>query len=60
MGARHLVTLMSSRSTASAMAIPSKVAVPRPSSSRMTSEREEVIDFVAPYFDQSGISIILR
>ena len=26
----------------------------------MTSEREEVIDFVAPYFDQSGISIILR
>jgi hypothetical protein len=23
----------------------------------MTSEREEVIDFVAPYFDQSGISI---
>ena len=26
----------------------------------MTSEREEVIDFVAPYFDQSGISIVLR
>jgi len=26
----------------------------------MTSEREEVIDFVAPYFDQSGISIIIR
>ena len=26
----------------------------------MTSEREEVIDFVAPYFDQSGISIINR
>ena len=26
----------------------------------MTSEREEVIDFVAPYFDQSGISIIHR
>ena len=26
----------------------------------MTSEREEVIDFVAPYFDQSGISILLR
>jgi len=26
----------------------------------MTSEREEVVDFVAPYFDQSGISIILR
>ena len=25
----------------------------------MTTEREEVIDFVAPYFDQSGISIIL-
>ena len=26
----------------------------------MTSEREEVVDFVAPYFDQSGISIIIR
>ena len=26
----------------------------------MTSEREEVVDFVAPYFDQSGISIITR
>ena len=26
----------------------------------MTTEREEVIDFVAPYFDQSGISIINR
>ncbi|KAL0280963.1 UNVERIFIED_CONTAM: hypothetical protein PYX00_002104 [Menopon gallinae] len=26
----------------------------------MTSEREEVIDFVAPYFDQSGISIMIR
>ena len=26
----------------------------------MTTEREEVIDFVAPYFDQSGISILLR
>ena len=26
----------------------------------MTSEREEVVDFVAPYFDQSGISIIVR
>ena len=26
----------------------------------MTSEREEVIDFVAPYFDQSGISILHR
>ncbi|XP_037085885.1 LOW QUALITY PROTEIN: ionotropic receptor 25a-like [Pollicipes pollicipes] len=26
----------------------------------MTSEREEVIDFVAPYFDQSGISIVVR
>ena len=24
------------------------------------SEREEVVDFVAPYFDQSGISIIIR
>lgn len=23
----------------------------------MTSEREEVIDFIAPYFEQSGISI---
>lgn len=23
----------------------------------MTSQREEVVDFVAPYFDQSGISI---
>jgi len=23
----------------------------------MTSEREEVIDFVAPYFEQSGILI---
>lgn len=26
----------------------------------MTTEREEVIDFVSPYFDQSGISILLR
>ena len=26
----------------------------------MTSEREEAVDIVAPYFDQSGISIILR
>ncbi|XP_046392943.1 ionotropic receptor 25a isoform X2 [Ischnura elegans] len=26
----------------------------------MTSEREEVIDFVAPYFEQTGISIVIR
>ena len=26
----------------------------------MTSEREEVIDFVSPYFDQAGISIVVR
>ncbi|OAD59386.1 Glutamate receptor, ionotropic kainate 2, partial [Eufriesea mexicana] len=26
----------------------------------MTSEREEVIDFVAPYFEQSGIQIVIR
>ena len=26
----------------------------------MTSEREEAVDFVSPYFDQSGISIVLR
>ncbi|XP_066907867.1 ionotropic receptor 25a [Halyomorpha halys] len=26
----------------------------------MTSEREEVIDFVAPYFEQTGFSIVLR
>nr|QQP19804.1 ionotropic receptor 8a [Tropidothorax elegans] len=26
----------------------------------MTSEREEVIDFVAPYFEQTGFSIIIR
>ncbi|CAG0903981.1 unnamed protein product, partial [Darwinula stevensoni] len=26
----------------------------------MTSEREEVVDFVAPYFDQSGIGIVIR
>lgn len=24
---------------------------------KMTAEREEVIDFVAPYFEQTGISI---
>ena len=26
----------------------------------INSEREEVVDFVAPYFEQSGISIIMR
>ncbi|KAK0162799.1 hypothetical protein PV327_006545 [Microctonus hyperodae] len=26
----------------------------------MTSEREEIIDFVAPYFEQSGILIVMR
>ena len=26
----------------------------------MTSEREEIIDYVSPYFDQAGISIVLR
>nr|QMS80359.1 ionotropic receptor [Histia rhodope] len=26
----------------------------------MTAEREEVIDFVAPYFDQTGIIIVIR
>jgi len=26
----------------------------------MTSEREEVIDFIAPYFEQTGISIGTR
>ncbi|XP_026814788.1 ionotropic receptor 25a [Rhopalosiphum maidis] len=26
----------------------------------MTSEREEVIDFIAPYFEQTGISIVIR
>ncbi|XP_066591382.1 ionotropic receptor 25a isoform X2 [Prorops nasuta] len=26
----------------------------------MTSEREEVVDFVAPYFEQSGILIVIR
>ncbi|XP_023248362.1 uncharacterized protein LOC106639596 [Copidosoma floridanum] len=26
----------------------------------MTSEREEVIDFVAPYFEQSGILVVMR
>ncbi|GAB0099835.1 uncharacterized protein DMENIID0001_157250 [Sergentomyia squamirostris] len=27
---------------------------------KMTAEREEVIDFVAPYFEQTGITIVLR
>lgn len=27
---------------------------------KMYSEREEVIDFVAPYFEQTGISILMR
>lgn len=27
---------------------------------KMTSEREEVIDFIAPYFEQTGISIVIR
>uniref|UniRef100_A0A1A9UEK8 Ionotropic glutamate receptor C-terminal domain-containing protein n=1 Tax=Glossina austeni TaxID=7395 RepID=A0A1A9UEK8_GLOAU len=27
---------------------------------KMYSEREEVIDFVAPYFEQTGISIVMR
>lgn len=27
---------------------------------KMTAEREEVIDFVAPYFDQTGITIVIR
>lgn len=27
---------------------------------KMTAEREEVIDFVAPYFEQTGISIIMK
>ncbi|XP_075214966.1 ionotropic receptor 25a-like [Lycorma delicatula] len=26
----------------------------------MTSEREEVVDFVAPYFEQAGFSIVMR
>nr|XP_022904235.1 ionotropic receptor 25a [Onthophagus taurus] len=26
----------------------------------MTADREEVVDFVPPYFDQSGISIVMR
>ncbi|KAG1656809.1 Ionotropic receptor 25a [Nymphon striatum] len=26
----------------------------------MTSEREEVVDFVSPYFDQAGISIVMK
>lgn len=27
---------------------------------KMYSEREEVIDFIAPYFEQTGISIVIR
>lgn len=27
---------------------------------KMTAEREEVIDFVAPYFEQTGISIVMK
>lgn len=27
---------------------------------KMTAEREEAIDFIAPYFEQTGISIIMR
>lgn len=27
---------------------------------KMTAEREESIDFVAPYFEQTGISIVMR
>lgn len=27
---------------------------------KMTAEREEVIDFVAPYFEQTGITIVIR
>lgn len=27
---------------------------------KMYSEREEVIDFVAPYFEQTGITIVMR
>lgn len=27
---------------------------------KMYSEREEVIDFIAPYFEQTGISIVMR
>lgn len=26
----------------------------------MTAQREEVIDFIAPYFEQTGISIVIR
>ena len=26
----------------------------------ITSEREEVVDFITPYFDQSGISVLTR
>ncbi|CAH2208987.1 jg20979 [Pararge aegeria aegeria] len=26
----------------------------------MTAEREEVVDFVAPYFEQTGILIVIR
>lgn len=27
---------------------------------KMTAEREEIIDFVAPYYEQTGISIVMR
>ncbi|XP_037030055.1 uncharacterized protein LOC119069934 isoform X1 [Bradysia coprophila] len=27
---------------------------------KMTAEREEVIDFIAPYYEQTGISIVIR
>lgn len=27
---------------------------------KMTAEREEVVDFVAPYFEQTGITIVIR
>lgn len=27
---------------------------------KMTADREEVIDFVAPYFEQTGIQIVIR
>ena len=30
------------------------------SSLTITSSREEVVDFITPYFDQSGISIVGR
>ncbi|KAJ8912873.1 hypothetical protein NQ315_014484, partial [Exocentrus adspersus] len=26
----------------------------------MTADREEVVDFVAPYYEQTGISIVIR